>query len=297
MCARPYNATVINGSLAELELSRIDMKPGDSLQTYAVRMSCLTDQQRSELTTQNYNISSDMRWLEYEDLSTASDSTVSSSVVPEQCRYSIDLPTWITTNAYVSQLFPGSLSWAPASSTNPEYLAIQGPDLLTKLYNGGKVEYANIETAFTGMSAALDHYMRQNGDAYFSASATGIVYGSSTCLRVQWPWMILPATFTLLLLLFFAAMIIQTTPRRMRTAVVAQDFKASPLALLFHGLSPETPAWSHNKFAYANAKEMEKAVETIVDQFSQSRSGWHFSEDGSVAGEEQSSAAGSAAEP
>jgi hypothetical protein len=214
-------------------------------------------------------------------------------MVPEQCRYSIYLPTWTTINAYVSDLFPGSLTLAPAVKS---YLTIQGPDLLTKLYDGGKVEYANIETAFTGTFAALDRHIRQHGDANYSASATGIVYGSSTCLRVQWPWMILPATFTLLLLLFFAAMIIQTTPRRMRTAFDAQNFKASPLALLFHGLSLEATEWSNNNFACADTKEMEKAAESMFVQFSQSGRGWHFVEDGVVAGKNQSNARVDAAE-
>jgi hypothetical protein len=194
--------------------------------------------------------------------------------------YNIDLATY----GYLAKMFQGQVTMVMYS--NARLMVNASSDVMTQLYNSGNITYASITSNYMSATTALDHYIRQNGDANYSTPVIGFVYGSSTCLHVQWPWIILPAVFAVLLLLFFAAMIVETTPSGShRNAWNGQqpvhDFKASPLTLLFHGFEPRKHVSSADIPGedVADTKAMEKAAEGIYVRFSPSDRGWRFVED------------------
>jgi hypothetical protein len=65
--------------------------------------------------------------------------------------------------------------------------------------------------------------------------AYGTVLQSQTCIRVHWPWLILPASLLLLTATFLAATAAQTPMR-----LLPEAWKSSSLAVLFFGLSDQT---------------------------------------------------------
>jgi hypothetical protein len=282
MCAREYNATVTNNTLEELELSNIRMEPAVDGSFTVVRLGCLTDEQRIKLAAQGYNISGGTRWLKYNSSLVDAYGTAvaqpSDGPVPTQCMYEIHWPVWSATAQTMYTLFAGQVDPEPAAGTH-----VNPDDLMTKIFNNGDVEFETIATSYRSATTALEYYIRQNGDDNTSAPAIGFVYSSSTCLRVQWPWITVPAALTLLLLLSFVAMIVETTTSGSHGSAFAgqqlvHDFKASPLALLFHGLEPQ----GHESSAQVSCDEvydtkaMEKTAEGIYVQFTPSDMGWHF---------------------
>jgi hypothetical protein len=139
------------------------------------------------------------------------------------------------------QRFGGSLEnpFKPANKSSP--FAKDYEDHLLALYLSGAGYSGNtldsVSAFFTDISSSLTSYVRQNGDAGLNDPAHGTVSVSTTCVRVQWGWVGYAGGTTLLLLIFFGSMVVQT-----RSAQVApyHDFKSSALTLLYHGLEGES---------------------------------------------------------
>lgn len=82
-----------------------------------------------------------------------------------------------------------------------------------------------------------------------------MAYRTETCIIVQWPWLAYPDALLLLTLVFLAATIVQSR-RRMRH----QIWKASPLALLLHGVEDDVKGRCRHKI---RTSEMEKSVREV----------------------------------
>ena len=150
--------------------------------------------------------------------------------VPVRCIYTIDLNAYRSVTSTLLFRFSGSLD-DPSVEGN----TISSDHLLALYLASSSLE--STSAFFANISASLTTYVRQYAYAGLSPPATGTVSVGTTCVRVQWGWVGYAGATTLLLLVFFVAMVVHT--RRAQVAPY-HDFKSSALTLLYHGLEGES---------------------------------------------------------
>ena len=167
--------------------------------------------------------------------------------------------------------------WGSGSLTNSEIYTPDGavgvPWLLNMLSNGN----ASLDTMnryMDGLANSMTAVMRQAGNAPNTASPTGISYKLETCIHVQWAWLSLPAALILLAAAFLISTILETRPWQM-------TWKSSALALLFHGLDPNT---RETYGALTDIRDMKRDARNAQVQLARPDLGWRF--DGKSAGTE-----------
>ena len=89
------------------------------------------------------------------------------------------------------------------------------------------------------MTTSLNTYIRQNSAGVLTGPAIGTVTHNETCVRIRWAWLIFPAALTVLMFVFFAAMVHHTS--RTATKVRSHNFKNNALPLVYHGLDASEP--------------------------------------------------------
>ena len=146
--------------------------------------------------------------------------------------------------------------------------ATDGDPWLKNLYRNGTASLDSVNTYMDDLSNAITNVIRTKGDTPPSAYALGITMGNQTCIHVQWAWLSLPAALLALAVIFLIATITSTRSWQ-------PTWKSSSLALLFHGLSPETRA-DHGPLA--EIETMEDAAKAIKVRLApnRARSGWKF---------------------
>lgn len=108
--------------------------------------------------------------------------------------------------------------------------SFSGPFELQELYNSSKVSFASINQAFEKIATGVTDYMRQNGNANYSAPAGGVVWHYATCLNVHWPWVALPASIVALTSLVLLPLTILSTAK-----AEVPVWKAHPLPFILRG--------------------------------------------------------------
>jgi hypothetical protein len=340
ICAREFNASVSEGHLQEIELSRTTIWTNmNSFFTYqdsyrnAIRLSCLTSEQRGKLKSYGYDITPEMTWVPYNGSVTdptdrdqwpmvtravdrdgltyvyyasnrttvvfdyrtdtrhsfikATNEDTIASIVPQECIYGFE--PGMAGDVQRTSLMPsldGQYGWQRqnlgSSSNSSRYLGKLGPvsEVMAKLSRNKNVEFGDVEKVYMDATSALDRFARQAGNAKFSAPANGTIYSKSTCLRLNEGWFAVPAAFTALLLLFFLTLVLETVPTQRASAdQQLHNFKASPLALLFHGFDDNTLSGLDRQSASDDRKELEKLAKTMRVRLVRSQDGWKFSED------------------
>ncbi len=93
-----------------------------------------------------------------------------------------------------------------------------------------------------GLANTMTATMRQRGDSSKSTPATGTVLSATTCIRVRWVWLSLPAALLASAIAFFLAVVVQS--QRYTRPGAAQGgrrpWMSSSLPLLWCGLDDET---------------------------------------------------------
>ena len=115
----------------------------------------------------------------------------------------------------------------------------QGNQWTANLWNNGTISLDSLQGKLTGLTDAMTALIRNggSGDNLGSEPAFGTVQVASTCARVRWGWIALPAAVFALTASFLCGTILQ--------ALWYGDnavWKSSAVAVLFHGLSSETRA-------------------------------------------------------
>jgi len=159
------------------------------------------------------------------------------SLIPKTCIYQIDgLVIRGMRDFLVSYL-----STTVGISTSG--VVLLGDVQALKLLNNTYIGMESIGEAFTNIANAISVRMREwnyleSGE--YNVPAEGAVFVTETCVGVHWLWLIYPASVTLLIILFFLAMLLQTESGGERYAHT-RGWKSSPLPLIYHPVEPISP--------------------------------------------------------
>ncbi|KAI1740963.1 hypothetical protein F4680DRAFT_464815 [Xylaria scruposa] len=112
---------------------------------------------------------------------------------PEDCVYSLGNRAALAINQFLSSLFDAnSLKSIDGSVTD-----LFGSYWLRTFYNNGTVDISSANAYFGSLAGAITASMRQTGQSAALADVVGSVLQAETCIRIQWPWLTLPAFFVL----------------------------------------------------------------------------------------------------
>ncbi|KAK8236449.1 hypothetical protein IWZ00DRAFT_557810 [Phyllosticta capitalensis] len=282
-CVKTYHANVSRSDYQESCLTTERLEPYYQSTVLANKTTlrngtwedCSPSSEATEINTFQYN------------KSTTGDYTPSN--------YSHDEPLW----------YPPDCVWVFGYNANRSILAFLGPQWLASLtlsYDGkepsgslwiknlwknGTATMSTVNASMEGLALAMTSQMRQSPDSTEKLRfVTGTVHESVTCVEVRWIWLLYPIIALFLTVVFLALAIFQG---RATHQPWHNDWKSSSLALLFHGLEPET----REKYgAVPKQKDMIEAAEKIRVQLVQGEEGWRFSEARQPADEEDGMAAG-----
>lgn len=157
---------------------------------------------------------------------------------------------------------------------------ISGTFQMQKFFNRGNVSFEHINRTFADIADSVTTYIRQNAKlsnvgsrllrTAVIAPATGRAFRVDTCISVRWVYIAVPTTLSLLTLVFFVAMLIETTRQHK-----CHGWKSSSLAMLFHGLDPETKGAQGET---ETVGEMETVANQVQVRFRKMERGWGLSQ-------------------
>ena len=136
------------------------------------------------------------------------------------------------------------------------------------LYNGGHNSLTTTDTIVSNIAASMTNHMRLK--ASHGKPVLGQVWWSETCVEVQWPWLTLHAVLVSVCVFFLVmTMLLSSTYAR------GQLWKASALALMYHGLDDSTA----EKIGMIDAvDEMEERARRLQVHTAYTDQGWRFVE-------------------
>jgi hypothetical protein len=142
--------------------------------------------------------------------------------LPKECSFSYSTPLGIT------QYLPSFLAGFVIDTPETEFA---DPAWMGQLFHAGNATLATVNATWAALAEAMTVRIRQAPDGNDLGSVSGSAWHTETCISVQWPWLAFPAVLLLLSLVFLLMTIAQGVGRSSDMI-----WKASPLALLFHGL-------------------------------------------------------------
>lgn len=181
--------------------------------------------------------------------------TTTSKYYPDDCVWVISTQAFTALNGALASFFDGST----VNGTNGDPNLPYGDIWSLNLYCNATADFTSVDEFVRNLTISMTSVIRQNGDTPSSAYALGSAYGLQTCIGVQWAWLSLPAAVLGLAIIFLVATILQTAMRSPHAT-----WKSSPLALLFHGISPET---LERYGRLRETKEMEESANDIYVHF------------------------------
>jgi hypothetical protein len=191
--------------------------------------------------------------------------------LPARCIYTIDLNTNLNILSNLVTKFKGTLLETP----KPYSSFISGNDHLIALYLSGdgpsNTSFYSTSAFFANISSSLTTYVRQNGRSKLNELARGTVSVGTTCVQVQWGWVAYAVMTTLLLLVFFGAMIVQTKGAQVSPY---HDFKSSALTLLYHGLEGESLKETGGAGKSNSEYKLEEMAKGVAVQLVHTDMGW-----------------------
>ncbi|KAI2473119.1 hypothetical protein F4781DRAFT_419563 [Annulohypoxylon bovei var. microspora] len=267
-CIRSYTSTVKGGSLTETLLSTSEAWDENGYWLNTIDVSCLKATEIQALHNAGYDFDPQKTaWLPY-NLSVEARSAFNPSVlnstnttIRPECIYQTYRGHMYSLNVYLDTMFTGELAYATE--------VLGGPTILQSIFQEGNVTYSTINDTFNRVAQALTIYTRGEG-----VNITGQVYRTQTCVSARWGWLAYPLSLVLGTMIFLAC----TIDRTRRNEGSRQDYKSSPLALLFHRLGDvgsEGPV-----FNIANNDELQKKAKTMKVMFQGTNNVWRFVETG-----------------
>lgn len=273
-CVRTYKAEVDGGRWSERLISVATEWGFAAIYGSMVDVECLNAQDQQSLTDAGYDFK-DMAWMPYNISIDPSSGNFSSrperftnltkGAVSGKCIYQYGGIAINSIGAFLATFLNGTIK--PGSYSYD----IQGSAQLQAIYNVGNLTFDRVNETWRNMSDSITTYIRQNGNANFSAPATGQAFRDQTCVNIRWPFLAYPAALVLLAIIFFICMVFET--RHGETS--RHDWKSSPLALLFHGLDRESLK-REDLADLTGVGEMERTAGRTPVRLSQTENGWQF---------------------
>lgn len=227
-------------------------------------------------------------------------------IAPAECIYqSLGMVHTSMTSLWFNYYFNGTLTDSFYNS------GVYGSIVPQATYNIGK----NVTTPGEGLegirgmmqniSDSMTTYMRWHGNVNMSKAVEGEVHRYAVCVHVRWPYLAHSAAVTCLLLVFFTAMLVNTwvtagqagaqsrlSPQGRQPEPPAQhDFKASALAVLFHGLDRQSQERLHEVGATNKVGELKGEAKARLVKLVLTNQGWklssvHYGDDEDKVGDE-----------
>lgn len=167
------------------------------------------------------------------------------SIVPARCIYNTGTSEHdIIQQALFKPMFSGELWDAPDAEVPIMDTATEAMHALFAT-GSGEGTLDDVQNALRSMTDTITTHLRQTGNKGFSTPARGTMFTDTTCVEVRWAWLAYAASVVLLLLIFFAWVLVharaaQTLLQKLcqtqEAAPLMHDFKSSALTTLFHGL-------------------------------------------------------------
>ena len=271
-CVRTYTASIVNQKLTE---QLIDVSGANNFGTSATMfdVKCLSPGESDALTNTGYDLRG-KSWVPnntttpYQDGFNTNNTNISISY---DCIYGFAPVATQNLDLFLNTWLSGQLVYAsPVSRT--------GPAVLQAIYNSENLTFERLNETWRNMSDSITNYMREHGAGdsgagfSYSTPALGEVHTEQSCIRVQWLFILYPAVLVVLALIFFVAMLFETSHGDSgRTDL---DWKSSPLALIFHGLDHDTARQTDERFSLLWTRDMEDVAKEMAVRLSQSDSGW-----------------------
>ncbi|CZT18695.1 uncharacterized protein RCC_04539 [Ramularia collo-cygni] len=235
----------------------------------ALDLSCLTDEERDTLRGRNYTWDASASFLSYNITSAAdqkqrkgydigkASTTLEQGFVDRGCLYVVDGDFNDSLQSFIGA-FGGNLTGMVGDATKI-LRSLNGSPVMQSIFNYGDYSLEHTSSLFDNITTSLSNYMRRNPGSpdmvrksytfnydpspngnsssvsleagTLMRSIPGQSWTTRTCVRVQWPWLALPAALALLTLVFFVGVTITCggLPKDVRT------WKTSPLPLMFYG--------------------------------------------------------------
>ena len=243
-CVRTYKSIVSAGNLEETLISQTGLPNVIGQATSGVFFlslidtSCISSGERTALQAAGYEMPVGTPWLPYKNATFKPlerpplNASFPESMLERNCVYSVDgfldSSLW---SVFLKDFFNGTVKGLPSVAIQGDILRYDGPQNLQVIYNFGNVTFENIEQTFANISNSVTNYLRQNGNVNHSEPALGQVNQNRTCIDVRWAWLSFSVIQVMITLLFFTAMVVETSSKGNPVPI----WKSSPLALLYHG--------------------------------------------------------------
>ncbi|KAI1371199.1 hypothetical protein F4677DRAFT_317044 [Hypoxylon crocopeplum] len=264
-CVRSYTGTVTGGNLTETLLST-SQTWNQNYWLSSIDVSCLNFAEVQALHNAGYDFDpGKTTWLAY-NLSAAADDAFNPTVLNEtkttirpECIYQTYQGQVQSLSVYLGMMFTGAVSYGPN--------ALSGPSILQSIFQEGNVTFSTIDDTFSRLAQALTVWTRQQG-----GNVTGQVYISDTCVSARWGWLAYPLSLVVGTIVF----VVWTIDHTRRNEGSKQDYKSSPLALLFHRLgSVGSEGATYN---IGSKDVLQKKAKTMKVVFQGTEKVWRFIE-------------------
>lgn len=245
-CIRNYNARVETGILRETPLSQLRMIVDDSdgpqvdHDLGVLLEPCSVDGQL--YSRSNMSLISNATGHNFTTLWTPQGNLQA----PTECVYRLSINIAVALSEYFRTAFFGNnqcwwdgyyaTSMPFYKSTNLSWVTCPNEAWwLDSLFNRGFATFESVDSLIHNISLAVSNQMRAHGtNANWTAPefASGTMWNSTVCTRVDWAWMALPFSLELITLVLLAMVITLSWHDRGRHPI----WKSSTLPFVFHGI-------------------------------------------------------------
>ncbi|KAI7775834.1 hypothetical protein LA080_006202 [Diaporthe eres] len=177
----------------------------------------------------------------------------------------------ISTEAPSSSFYNYNITWWPQDCIYwlpSEIAGTKGDPWSVKLWNNGTPTLDTVQATMDGMTRSVTARLRQgDGISANIGPANGTVWGTQTCVGVNWEWLALPAGLLLLTIVFLVLTITRTSSKQ------AWVWKSSIFAVLFSGLDHET---RKSDEPVVSLEEMKAAADRATVRLEDTREGFRL---------------------
>ncbi|MCJ1439605.1 MAG: hypothetical protein MMC23_000085 [Stictis urceolatum] len=273
----PFNQTYKNSEFAWwLESAEEDIDNSELI-TQIIRVGCLTEDEKTVLSNHDIDLETPKDWISWHKKSL--NDTVP---VAPKCVYQFQTVFHGILGTFLITYFNGSTGTDDASA-----LQSLQQSQLDVLFNDRNISVDSIRATFDSIAEAITNTIRdppaslpylnetEAKDANYQyrdlAPAEGHAMKNTSCVVVNWPWMILPAALTVAAAIFLILLIINTVGE-----TSSGVWKTSQVALLWHGL--QGPARDEG-INLTNVRDMNRRAKELQVQLRNTSSGWKLSQD------------------
>ncbi|KAF6821412.1 hypothetical protein CPLU01_12495 [Colletotrichum plurivorum] len=245
-CVRKYHGSILNGVLNETLVSTEPIRR-------SLNMTAAGDNHGGYMTMVEPCLVRD-KWYYSSNISQAPKAGVSwtswttrrgTQSAPSECVRKMEFEAFMAIENFLSTNFAGSCRAIHGTGSKQTSTVLEetrflqcGPWWIQAVHKEGMASLGSISTAFDNVATAVSNRLRVVGENWSrtgGASVSGRGTQTTICVRVDWPWLLYPAT---LLVLSFG-LLITACWGSFRDRETQPVWKSSILPLIFYDLAPK----------------------------------------------------------